>query len=377
MNESNPSYLFTLIHGTFAANSTWVNDHEHDNPDGFRARLKAALNKPTSFSATPPWGSTLITRRWRDLTNASRLNGADNLRRHILSLPRQNKQKHFLVAHSHGGNVAMYAMQDKAVQERVDGLICISTPFLYPRRRPLSILALTLSLAIMTVGVWQFISETALLNNHWLAWLSAISLLIVAILIPAFLIWVVSKERYQQKLKNSQTLNEHVQRLSYKDPKKPILLIRSAGDEASGLLRGAQFLSWLGGIVMKVGGRQLYVLSCLTTISISMIAYLGVGSMPQHTMSILNFLMITSSAIMTILLMSLTISRLSVGFDAWQWVGELETMIEDGPPGIKAELIVITPRHFKGGGLSHTAVYNEIEAIHAIATWCNDIAKDH
>lgn len=48
--------------------------------------------------------------------------------------------RHYIVAHSHGGNIALYAMRDKELAERIDGIITLSTPFLVPRKRDLSLL---------------------------------------------------------------------------------------------------------------------------------------------------------------------------------------------------------------------------------------------
>lgn len=346
-----------------------MENDEVSHPDGFRARLKSALGDNTDFSVPPRWGATPKLLRLWDLTNAARLSGADKLKAHILGLPKQEGQKHFLLAHSHGGNVAMYAMQDKEVQERIDGIICMATPFLFPRRRPLSITTLVLSLIIMIIGVVEFIWEMGLLNHGWLAWIGGIGVCIVAVVIPAFLTWVVAKTRYENHHGKQSLLAEHVEQLSFKDPDKPILLVRSSGDEASGLLRGTQFLNWMGGMVMRIGGKQIYPLICAIILAVLLMAHIGMTWIPEGTISLLNASLIILSAIMVVMLMALTLSRTLVGLDAWHWVGEIETMVEDGPPGIKSELVVITPRQPEGG-LSHSAVFSEPETITAIANWC-------
>ena len=45
--------------------------------------------------------------------------------------------RHFVIAHSHGGNVALYAMRDAAAREAVDGIVTLATPFLSARPRKL------------------------------------------------------------------------------------------------------------------------------------------------------------------------------------------------------------------------------------------------
>lgn len=362
-------HKITLIHGTFAADSDWVVDDENASPSGFRGRLKSALGDNTSFNIPRPWGASSILGKLNDLTNSARLNGAESLKQELLEHPKVEGEKHFLLAHSHGGNVAMYALQDPQVQQRVDGLICMATPFLFPRRRPLNITTLILSLIIMTIGVAQVVWRMGMSNQSTLGWLAAIGLVVSGVILPAILVWMVYRVRCKQANVENSKLDEHIANLSYTNPKVPILLIRSSGDEASGLLRGTQFLNWLAGMVMRLGGRQLYILIFIGALLFSSMAYRGVGWVQTDLLSGLNFALMYSAAIMIVMLAALTLSRVVIGLDAWRWVGELETMIEDGPPGIHADLLVITPRQPKDG-LSHTAVYSEPETTEAIAKWC-------
>lgn len=359
---------FTLVHGTFSANADWVNEDTKESPEGFRARLRQRFAQATTFSVPPAWGSRGFL-KLKDLTNAARLNGAEKLQEHILQ--QDGDHKHFVVAHSHGGNVAMYALQDRLVADKVDGLICMATPFLYPRKRPLSITALLLSLAIMLVGILRYIGAADMMNSGWAAWLGAVCLLVFGFVIPACLTWLVAYERYRDKFKHDARLSTLIDRLSYKNPNLPILLIRASGDEATGLLRGAQFLNWLGGIGMRLGGRQIYLLICAVALTLAWMAYQRTAVVPDFVVPLLGTGLTVSAAIMVILLMALTVSRVFVGFDSWRWVGEIETMVEDGPPGITSELVVIKPK--EGHQLSHTSIYSEQETIDAIYDWCSSI----
>ena len=44
---------------------------------------------------------------------------------------------HGIVAHSHGGNVALYALRDVALRRKIDGVVTLGTPFIHCRPRPL------------------------------------------------------------------------------------------------------------------------------------------------------------------------------------------------------------------------------------------------
>ena len=363
------AYRFISIHGTFSASARWVYETPEENPDGFRARLITAFGSAITFSIPPAWGSTSWAKKWFDLTNAARLNGAIRLKQHILSQPRQANEKTFSLAHSHGGNIALYALQDPAVRNAIDGVICMATPFLFPRVRPLSISILSMSLVIMALGVAELTLRILPSGASWLNWAVAVGLLITTVLIPGVLIWVVASQRFKRKIRNDRKLEQHIESLSYADPHLPILLIRASGDEASGLLRSMQFLNWLGAKVMRASGRYIYALICIALLTLVVSSYAGLAILPDKAFSLLAIALVLSALIIVVMLMVLTVSRVAVGLDAWRWVGEIETMIEDGPPGIKSELMVIKPRHPKSG-LSHTAVYSEPETTQAIADWC-------
>jgi len=363
------SIKLSLIHGTFAANARWVNQSESE-PGSFRSNIKAAMQCEVEFLIPPAWGTTGFFKRASDLTNKARLEGAERLKQHILSQPREKGKKHILVAHSHGGNVAMYALQDPKVQAHIDGIVCMATPFLYPRLRPLSVTTLALSLIIMTIGLIQLVLKMELLNSGLVGCSLALMLSLIAIIVPTILVLLVAWVRYKHAVRGDPRLTNHVAQLSYGDPNVPIMLIRSSGDEASGLLRGAQFSNWLGGLIIKIAGQRLYTLMCLGALPLLWLGYQTADRIPGTVLSILNTVIIGSAASMVIMLMILTLSRVLVGLDAWRWVGELETMVEDGPPGITSELTVITQRQ-ASKGLSHTSVYSEPETIRAIAQWCD------
>lgn len=361
---------FTCIHGTFNANANWITQDEQQYPDGFRARLARLFDDDVEFDAPPPWGANSWRRKWTDLTNAARLRGAENLQAHILEQAAESEDdQHFLLAHSHGGNVALYALQNPEIQKRIDGVICMATPFLFPRRRPLSVGILLLSLAIVVAGFYQFAPRLAQMSDGWLGWATSSALFIVAIVVPAFLIWIVISQRYKRTHNAKLDFEQHIDRLSYADPNKPILLIRASGDEASGLLRSMQFFNWIAGKAMRLSGQQIVVLLGIALTLLVSSQYSEFAVIPTSLIGAFGAALVFTALVIVVMLMVLTISRIGVGLDAWKWVGEIETMVEDGPPGIKSELVVLKPKQPKKG-LSHTKIYTEQETTEAISAWC-------
>ena len=114
--------IITLIHGTWARHAKWA---KKDSPlvDAMESRIGGDV-QIESF----PWSGRnlhLVRRR-----------AASNLQRRIRRISADNPgAKQFLIAHSHGGNVALYALTNPDVSGLVTRTICLSTPFILCRGR--------------------------------------------------------------------------------------------------------------------------------------------------------------------------------------------------------------------------------------------------
>ena len=109
-------YLFILVHGTFATKAPWT------DPDStFCSKLKAGMGGNVSFETFNWSGGN---------SHASRIAAAKEL---VLLLERQyandNVQK-VIIAHSHGGNIAMYALRELGEKAAEFNLVTMATPFL-------------------------------------------------------------------------------------------------------------------------------------------------------------------------------------------------------------------------------------------------------
>jgi hypothetical protein len=116
MIRERPSLVFTLVHGTFARGAAWTED---------RSPLREALSRG---SPDPP---TFLKFEWSGRnTNRARIAGgralADHIRKTSADYP---GARHVVVAHSHGGNVALYALRD--IPKPHPELITLATPFIH------------------------------------------------------------------------------------------------------------------------------------------------------------------------------------------------------------------------------------------------------
>lgn len=121
METPPPPIVVTLINGTFARDAAWV-----------------APDSPLAQYLRDHLGDTPVVEsmRWEGgNSTASRHEGAEMLATRIADVARVHKgSPHFLIAHSHGGNVAVQALRQTTGNVR--GLVCLNTPFLHshPRR---------------------------------------------------------------------------------------------------------------------------------------------------------------------------------------------------------------------------------------------------
>jgi hypothetical protein len=114
--------IVTLIHGTFAREAAWV------RPGSFlRTALQEQCGDQVEIDLFEWSGRNTI---------AGRSEAADRL---IAKLRERaagvQGERSVIIAHSHAGNIALYAMRDPSTRDRVAGVICLSTPFVHARRR--------------------------------------------------------------------------------------------------------------------------------------------------------------------------------------------------------------------------------------------------
>ena len=132
MNTAGPTYCVTLVHGTFAPNAPWTNEGSN-----LRKTLQERLGGAVRFT-THNWGGAN--------SQSARLDAAKKLERHLWQQMQESPNSaHFVIAHSHGGNVALMACNSQCVAEKLKGIVCLATPFLsYKPRRYRLVLRLLL-----------------------------------------------------------------------------------------------------------------------------------------------------------------------------------------------------------------------------------------
>ncbi|MGY4343298.1 hypothetical protein [Bradyrhizobium sp. LM2.9] len=217
-----PQMVVTLVHGTFAKGAPWTQLFSD-----FTCELKGGLHLSTLFTRVDWSGGNDIY---------ARLAGSHILSKHIKELKEQYPEAfQYVIAHSHGGNVALYATRDV----EIDGIACLATPFFHARERDGSLLT-DKSFQRGLIGVFCFISFLSGLSAGvsiywWIAILFGTSLVcsLIAAVLSALSSFVASRSREMAAVITADV-----------PAGMRLCSIRITGDEASSSLAAGQILAW-------------------------------------------------------------------------------------------------------------------------------------
>ena len=208
-----------LVHGTWAKGSRWPQIEEE---------IRRQLPDTDHVFDYPTWSGKNTVK--------SRLSGALSLERRLLdSIRRKPDAHHFIIAHSHGGNVSLLALKNPEVRAAISGIVCLSTPFLLCRPRILFRDLTTFPELIGLVGVVALLMSPfyyfAQQFNNILVFFAGIP-----VLVPAYFL----AQRWQRASR------AFLEEIRFPDLQQlPLFIIRSPSDEASLTLGACQAASKL------------------------------------------------------------------------------------------------------------------------------------
>lgn len=254
--------VVTLVHGTFARRAHWI---EPDSEIARRLRNAGYVVEPFMWSGRNSF--------------AARMKAADELQQHLdANASRFPGLPQVIVAHSHGGNVALAACR------RVPGptplVITLATPFLFARKRDLGAsflvgAAISLAFILATVLVLALLGDNPR-NVHLQWWQTALgAVAVVELLLVGIGYWMHGRPN------ETDARDRLVSRLHVPDASANVLAIRAPGDEASGLLVGGQFVSWLTSRIAQVQFRKIATVA-VPAVMLAVFSGLGISVMFGH-----------------------------------------------------------------------------------------------
>lgn len=235
-------FHITLVHGTFARDSAWTRQ------DSLLCKyLKAHLRGQVEFHR-------FIWSGWP--CQRARSKATHQLRAEVSGRIKDDPEaRHCIIAHSHGGNVACYALNDTELAAKLHCLVTLATPFLVTRKRHLSrfgtfsaFASLVSALLVVWVIIplpWMGVSSVGdyfrLYHRVWSLdyWVTVLPLLGIMVLLAAFL------------FRLGRALSELISRwqdwliptLKLPDlARDRLLVVRGPADEANALLAAMQVL---------------------------------------------------------------------------------------------------------------------------------------
>ena len=241
--QSAREIVVTLVHGTWARGAPWTADtsalHQH---------LKQKV---------PQVREVLVYEWTGENTHHARVEGAKGLAAHVeeakLKYPRAD---HYIIAHSHGGNVAVYACSNDKFRRSIAGIACLSTPFIRAM--------IDWPAAALNPGGQLFVMSCFELALLWIGltfggvgfswilhWQGSLVLKVLAgLVLLAFVLIVIATGINQlvdgdddssatEDLVSDVKLDEEIV------SSVNLLIIRAPGDEASSALSSIHFASWV------------------------------------------------------------------------------------------------------------------------------------
>jgi hypothetical protein len=116
--------VLLLVHGTFAPDASWTR-----GDSALIARLTSTFPTHRMIVDTFTWRGVASTRY--NNTHAHRHAAATALAKRLQQIRTAHPlAKIVVVAHSHGGNVSLYAARKCAPETTLDGVVCMGTPFI-------------------------------------------------------------------------------------------------------------------------------------------------------------------------------------------------------------------------------------------------------
>jgi hypothetical protein len=238
-----PEYVITLVHGTQL--SRWflgplieflewprrIDKEFKDGPPWIQANSEFARKLSKALGC----GVRIEPFSWKaHNTVRARTVGAEKLRTKVKELRDQYPHaEQVIIAHSHGGNVALSALMDNDVAKQVLGVATLATPFLTARTREhrglldlhdAVMAALMAGFAMLAVGVAR--------GHGWLwGWALAVSVGVVSLILGGVGAMMVMK-------KNAESIARRMQVPVLRT--EQVTIVRTPGDEAAAVIAGVR-----------------------------------------------------------------------------------------------------------------------------------------
>ena len=241
--STEPGIVIVLVHGTFSRNARWTKSGSAicsvlrgQHPDAIILRFLWSGKNSIVARSEAAWHLHTLLRRY---------------------LSQYPQARHIVIGHSHGGNIALNAVNHKGLREV--GVICLSTPILHVsvRNELMDSTAFDISLYGLVLIAGVFLNVYFLPRYSWISMSSFVrNVQVHSAYFPVqLMIWVALISGMLWGLKQYKFLAEIAAvRINIPDSIHPdrVVFIRTTSDEASGILSVLGFVQLLVSIVIQL-----------------------------------------------------------------------------------------------------------------------------
>lgn len=345
-----PPIKVTLVHGTFASDATWIREG---------SRMADALDAAGISHEPFVWSG--------GNSHKARMEAADDLAKQL----REGKQdgvRQAVVAHSHGGNIAIHAVW-RLMQVR-DGsipIVALATPFLFANRKkifgPVLSTACLMAVAILPAGIALAVLlpiEGADVGPLWLVTLILALWVVVVAQVAGFGYWLAKHGRPWDI--DAQNRFISLVQAPYTDG-GGLLVVRAADDEASTGLAISQLAGWLSATAARLSRPQSWtpVYAVLTTIGL-ILTFVAERDVEDAWFLVIAVASALACLLSLVLVSAPALLSLSHGIDGPTASLFALVSAEASPPG-QHEVIQRPIRNPTEQGLSHSSLYDDKDVI--------------
>lgn len=378
-----------LVHGTFAHEAEWI----HENSP-LAKRLKATLGSGT-WIAPFTWSG--------DNSHSARRLAGERLAQQIHESAAEHPDSpQIIVAHSHGGNVASYALENTQARSKIASVVCLGTPFIKAQARDTSgakllirlvLIACIVSAVILPALAFLQVPQSAGegsplpgVSTEDLELIrpileTPIILAVMSIALFGGIAWLFSRPfvwslRFVNRkgLAGIAAAQEHIVRaLNARFGATPVLVVDAMADEAA---RWLHLIGTLARLPYKIWSPSRFLVIALLILSVLFVidaAFEGAQMGLLLVMPLMIFVLLTTAIAIPGWLLNLILPAIfrstPMGFgwdDFWQnFLVEIESAeLPQDSAHVTHESVRIT-----GKGLRHSRLYKEPAVFDLIDDW--------
>jgi hypothetical protein len=383
--QGGPDAVVTLVPGTWAGQAAWI-------------RADSLLSKALTTA-----GCQVVPFGWSHRNSyLARTRAAVRLAEQIQGQIKQNPgARQWIVAHSHGGNIALHAvrhLQDSCIDAPRVSTVTLATPFIHGRRRARSgwwpVFVLAIFGPIVIGSAWSALAK----GPHWGDWLvfgfgalvagDALLCIAGACMHPGFrwrgsLRWLrrtvtANPEDWHRYVIGAVLRGEFI-RPGYRSEliarvhsptvePGDLFVVRAAGDEASASLATGQFLGWISALLNRRLTNLWFWAVILILVLGSVVAALYHIASPGLGLTVFIYLFLATGLLAVFTVAVMLFAAVPFGWDGPFLSIFASCSAEAAPPG-QATILQLEP--FAGTenrGLAHSGLYRSEPVINRIVT---------